>query len=314
MRKDHPKWGAKRIRAELIRAGTGPPAVSTIHRVLVRNNLVAPQPRKGPKALKRFTREVPNDLWQIDATRVKLASGGFCWVIDILDDHARYLLAATAAHAESTELACAAFEEASERYGLPRQVLSDNGLSFSGRLHGGKLVGFERRLRAAGVQLINSRPYHPQTLGKIERFHATMKAWLAEHGPPISLEELKVMLERFREHYNQERPHQSLGEAVTPAERYVSGAESPVPPSEEEPAYPAGAVLRMVGANGSLTYDYAKFSVGVVWAHRRLQVVDRQQHIDFFHGERLVRTVARQPGRTYYPLLDRRFPGRRPRR
>ena len=94
LRSEHPRWGARRIRAELARAGIDPPAKSTIHQALTRNHLVAPQRPRRPKATKRFEREAPNDLWQIDGTQVKLAGGERVWVIDVLDDHARYLLAA----------------------------------------------------------------------------------------------------------------------------------------------------------------------------------------------------------------------------
>ncbi len=97
LRKDHPRWGARRIRAELQRAGTSPPAVSTIHQVLRRNHLVALQPPRRPKASKRFVREVSNDLWQIDATEARLSSRKKAYVLDTIDDHSRLLLAALAA-------------------------------------------------------------------------------------------------------------------------------------------------------------------------------------------------------------------------
>ena len=92
LRNDHPRWGARRIRSELARAGLDPPAVSTIHQALKRNHLVAPGRSRRRKASKRFERELPNDLWQIDATEVALADGAKRWVLDCLDDHARYLL------------------------------------------------------------------------------------------------------------------------------------------------------------------------------------------------------------------------------
>jgi transposase len=136
LRKDHPRWGARRIRAELRRAGVDPPAVSTIHQALRRNHLVVDQPKKRPKATKRFEREVPNDLWQIDATKVHLAEGTEVWVMDALDDHARFLLAARAALSPTTEAAWACFEEAAARHSMPRQLISDNGPCFTGRLHG----------------------------------------------------------------------------------------------------------------------------------------------------------------------------------
>ena len=164
MRRAHPRWGARRIRAELGRVGVSAPAVSTIHQVLRRNHLVADQPPRKPKALRRFERDISNELWQIDATEVVLVDQTKSYVFDLLDDHSRYLLAAIVAPSPTGEAAWDCFEDAASRYGLPTQVLSDNGLCFTGRLHGMQ-VDFERSLRELGVQLINARPYHPQTVG-----------------------------------------------------------------------------------------------------------------------------------------------------
>jgi transposase InsO family protein len=218
MRGVRPRWGARRIQAELARRGWDPPAVSSIHQALRRNHLVAPQPPRRPTALKRFEREISNDLWQIDATCVRLASRKRAWVLDTIDDHSRYLLAAVAAEAPTGDAAWDCFEEAASRYGLPRQVLSDNGMCFTGRLHGVE-VAFEQQLRELGVELITSGPYHPQTLGKLERFHRTLKEWLSEEGPADDLPHLQELLDAFRWHYNADRPHQGIGN-LTPAERY----------------------------------------------------------------------------------------------
>ena len=119
MRKDHQRWGARRIRAELRQGGIDPSAVSTIHQVLRRNHLVADQPKKRPKATRHFEREVPNDLWQIDATKVHLEGGQEVWIVDALDDHTRYLLAAQACFGPAGEAAWACFETASSWFGLP---------------------------------------------------------------------------------------------------------------------------------------------------------------------------------------------------
>ena len=138
LRKEHPRWGARRIRAELARAGVDAPAKSTIHRTLTRNHLVAAQPPRRRPAKKRFERAVANDLWQIDATQVKLAGGERAWLVDIVDDHARYLLAAHACVALGGEAVWSCFVTAAAQHGLPRQLLSDNGTYFTGRLHGSR--------------------------------------------------------------------------------------------------------------------------------------------------------------------------------
>ena len=201
LRGEHPRWGARRIRSELARAGIEPPAKSTIHRALQRNGLIAPQPPRRTKPTKRFERPVPNDLWQIDATQVKLAGGERAWVVDVLDDHARYLLAALACVQLGGAQAWACFVAAAAQHGLPRQLLSDNGSYFTGRLLGFE-ADFERRLAEVGVELICAAPAHPETLGKLERFHRTLKEWLHDERPASTLEQLQVLLNRFRSHYN----------------------------------------------------------------------------------------------------------------
>jgi len=211
MRKRHPRWGARRIHAELARAGREPPAVATIHRALKRNHLVAAQPPRRRKADKRFEREFANDLWQIDATQIALADSEPVWVVDVLDDHARFLIAALAVASPTGEAAWACFIAASAAYGLPRQLLSDNGLIFTGRLYGLQ-VAFERKLAEAGVELINSAPAHPQTLGKLERFHRTLNdEWARSQIWPTS-QTRDQALSSFLRYYNRRRPHTSLGD------------------------------------------------------------------------------------------------------
>jgi transposase InsO family protein len=298
MRKDHPRWGARRIRAELRRAGHDPPAVSTIHQVLRRNHLVADQPRKRPRATKRFEREVPNDLWQIDATRTHLMDGTEAWIVDALDDHARYLLAARSADGPTEEAAWHAFSAASADHGLPRQLLSDNGLCFTGRLHGFE-VAFERKVRSLGVALINSRPQHPETLGKLERFHKTLKEWLADEGPAKDLAHLQEILDRFRAHYNDERPHQGIGD-LTPVERYRQGPASPPTLEElEEPVYPRGAIIRTVWRNGVVTYDRRNIGLGKRWAGLKVRIVPAGKLVHVYYGQVLVRSLAFDPDRRY---------------
>jgi transposase InsO family protein len=301
MRKDHPRWGARRIRAELLRAGTTPPATSTIHQALRRNHLVADQPKKRPKATRRFEREVPNDLWQIDATRVHLGGGTEAWVVDVLDDHARYLLAARACLGPTTEAAWACFEQAATRHGMPRQLLSDNGLCFTGRLHG-RVVDFERRVRSLGIILINSGPYHPETLGKLERFHKTMKEWLADEGPPLDLAHLQQLLDRFRAHYNEDRPHQAISDA-TPAERYrPTPTRTLIVEEIEKPAYPRGAIIRTVWRNGVVTYNRRNIGLGRRWAGLKVRIVPAGELIHVYYGKILVRSLACDPARRYQPL------------
>ena len=300
LRKNHPRWGARRIRIELRRSGADPPATSSIHQALRRNYLVADQPHKRPQATKRFERDVPNDLWQIDATRTHLAEGTEAWIVDALDDHARYLLAARACDGPTEQAAWEAFSEATAHFGLPRQLLSDNGLCFTGRLHGFE-VAFERKVRSLGVALINSRPDHPETLGKLERFHKTLKEWLHDQGPASDLGHLQDLLDWFGHHYNEERPHQGIAD-LTPAERYRPGpALFPSEEEGEEPHYPPGAILRKVWSNGVVTYDNRTIGLGRRWGGLTVRIVPVGELIHIYYGKVLTRSLAFDAGRRYQP-------------
>jgi transposase InsO family protein len=305
MRTTHPRWGARRIRAELTREGIDAPAVSTVHQALRRNGLVATQPRHKVKADKRFEREISNDLWQIDATRILLGDDTPAWVINLLDDHSRYLLAALAGPQATTDLAWDTFEVAASRYGLPRQVLSDNGLAFTGRLRSFEVI-FETNLRDLGVELINSAPYHPQTLGKLERFHRTLKEWLGDEGPAWDLEHLQELLDGFRFHYNRHRPHQGIDDA-TPAERYEPASDKlPQPPAIRTPQYPPHSILRRVTATGNVGYHKKLIQVGYRWAGATVRVITIGELTHIYYGETLIRALAIDPHRYYQGLKPRR--------
>jgi transposase InsO family protein len=315
LRKRHARWGARRIHAELRRGGVDPPAVATIHRALRRNHLVAPQPPRRARASKRFERETCNDLWQIDATEVALVGGERVWIVDCLDDHARFLLAAIACASPTGEAAWACFV-ASSAYGLPRQLLSDNHLSFTGRRYGIE-VAFERKLAEAGVELINAAPAHPQTLGKLERFHRTLKEWLADEGPALDLEQLQLLLDRFRAHYNGRRPHQGIGNQ-TPAERYLPAAAAEAPlgelaPSEQDkqPAYPPHSLTRKVWANGVVAVDGLGITLGRRYAGATVRIVEVGELIHVYLGDELLRALA--PDRTHrYQKLGKQKRRRQP--
>ena len=315
MRKDHPRWGARRIRSELARAGVDPPVVSTIHQVLVRNGLVAARPPRRPKADKRFEREIANDLWQIDATRIVLANSSEVWVVDVIDDHSRYLLAAIAGPAATGDLAWDSFELAARRYGLPRQVLSDNGLIFTGRLHGTE-VAFEVSLKDLGVELINSAPYHPQTLGKLERFHRTIKEWLTDEGPAETLEHLQELLDGFRFHYNRHRPHQGINDH-TPAERYgvvpidPGVIRLPGPDEMTEPTYPPDAYIHKVGETGNIGWRGKLIHIGIRYATAQVRVIEVDRLVHIYHGDDLIRALTIDPDRYYQPKGGRQPPRRR---
>jgi hypothetical protein len=175
-------------------------------------------------------------------------------------------------------------------------VLSDNGLIFTGRLHRVE-VAFETSLAELGVEMINSAPYHPQTLGKLERFHRTVKEWLRDEGPAETLEHLQELLDGFRFHYNRQRPHQGIGDA-TPAERYGVAPIDPdvtrIPGTGEmtEPTYPPGSFVRKVGDTGNIGFRGKLIHVGFRYATAQVQVIEVDQLVHIYHGDALIRALT----------------------
>ncbi|MDJ0337581.1 DDE-type integrase/transposase/recombinase [Cryobacterium sp. PH31-O1] len=158
LRVDNPRWGARTLHTKLVQAGLArPPVVSTIHRVLQRHGLVVAQEHRAPKEWKRFERHAPNDLWQIDGTMVALADGSKAWIVDLLDDHARYAIGATAVRRFTVHAAWKAMDTAITEHGVPRQLISDNGLQFKSR-KGQKPVFFQERLAALNIHLPTPTP------------------------------------------------------------------------------------------------------------------------------------------------------------
>jgi len=294
-RKAKPRWGAKKIRSMLARDGWVPvPAVSTVHQVLVRRGLVEQTPRRREPAegWRRFVRPCPNDLWHVDATRHLLANGRAFWVVDLVDDHSRFLLATHVCPAPTVTAGWAAVRAAVAAYGLPRQLLSDNGLNFTGRLRG-VTVAFERQVRAAGIELIHARPYHPETLGKLERQHATQNDWLADYGPPTSLAAAQRLLEAYRTDYNPARPHEAIGQHF-PAEIYRPDQGIELPAVELAPAdpYPDGCLKRRVGPGGALRYAKTRFILDSRWDGITVGLIRDHGRLEVYYGAALIETIS----------------------
>jgi transposase InsO family protein len=206
---------------------------ATIHRILVRAGAVVPDPSKRPRSsYLRFEAAMPNECWQSDFTHYRLTRpdgtpGVDVEVISWLDDHARYALGVTA-HARITgPIVLATFRQVADLHGHPASTLTDNGMVYTTRLSGGSLRGtrgrngFEAELHRYGIVQKNSRPNHPTTCGKVERFQQTLKKWLRAQSPqPVTIAELQTLLDAFVEVYNTQRPHKSLPHRATPATIY----------------------------------------------------------------------------------------------
>lgn len=202
--------GAATIESHLARELSRPPSISTIHRVLVRRGFVNPQPKKRPKSSYiRFEADQPNEMWQSDFTDWTLTTGRKVEILNFIDDHSRLLLASRAVSVVKGADVIATFVEACERWGTPACVLTDNGAVYNAISRHGR-TAFECLLDDLGVNYKHSRPYHPQTQGKMERWHSTLKKWLNKH-PARTLPELQRHLDEFVEYYNEVRPHRARG-------------------------------------------------------------------------------------------------------
>jgi transposase InsO family protein len=281
LRKKHKRWGARRIRAELKRAGwQGVPAVSSIHIALIRNGVIATESKASP-ATKRFEREQPGELLQIDGKEVVLTTGQIVHVVSTLDDHSRYCSSAIVAESLDCESAIEAFEQAVIECGFPFSVLADRGSCFTGKTK--KTVNaFERHLWGYGVITLNGRPYHPQTQGKIERYHRTLGEWLEDFGPFRTTDELQRTVDEFRHDYNHLRPNQALNDD-TPAERLAMKPWKPADSSANSNLRQRSSI-RISQADGRLVYGDWKFGFGKTWAKHPFEVIDFGHIIEIKDG------------------------------
>ena len=211
--------GPVTIAWNLEREGFTPPSTSTIRRILHAAGLITPEPRKRPRSsIIRFQAEQPNETWQSDFTHWPLADGTDIEILNFLDDHSRFLLACVAFTRVTGDAVVNTFLKTTDQYGIPASTLTDNGVVFTARFVGGRNA-FEYLLQLLGIRQKNGKPGHPQTQGKIERFHQTLKRFLAAQPAATTITELQRQLDRFREHYNEHRPHRANNHA-TPGDTY----------------------------------------------------------------------------------------------
>jgi transposase InsO family protein len=273
------------------------PSQATIWRVLVRRGFVEPEPRKRPKAsYRRFQANAPNELWQADCIDWVIATGAVK-ILSFLDDHSRVALRVKALAAATSEATWETFCEATQAWGVPLGQLNDNGLNFSGRLRGIE-VFFETHLRAAGVVPKTSRPYHPQTCGKVERFQQTLKKWLRRQPPAADLDELQAQLDAFVAYYNHHRPHRGIGRR-TPIEAWAA-----TPPAINLGVAlpsPARATTVVVDERGVIQLSPYRIHIGNRWARRTAVVHHDQTHAAIYIDHKLVRALAFDRTRSYQP-------------
>ena len=262
---------------------------ATVSRVLTRHGVVTPDPAKRPRSsFLRFEAEQPNETWQSDFTHYRLTGpdgtpGTDVEILSWLDDHSRYALSVTAHHRVTGPIVLDTFRAAVDRFGCPASTLTDNGMVFTTRLSGGKggRNGFEHELRRLGVTQKNSRPNHPTTCGKVERFQQTMKNWLrAQPVQPTTIAELQALLEVFAEIYNQQRPHRSLPHRATPATVYT--ARPKAGPGDRTTDSHARVRTDRVDAGGKVTLRHGGrlYSIGLGRTHARTRVLLLVEDLD----------------------------------
>jgi transposase InsO family protein len=213
--------GAVTIHWHLSRRHDAVPSVSSIWRILKRRGFVTAQPKKRPRSsYVRFAAALPNETWQSDMTHWTLADGTGVEIVNFIDDHSRLCVASTALEVTRATDVAEIFITAAQRHGTPASVLTDNGAIYTAAYRGGKVI-METLLETLGVTYKHSSPYHPQTCGKVERFHQTEKKFLAKQPGATDLTELQAQLDRFVDSYNHTRPHRGI-ERRTPADVFAA--------------------------------------------------------------------------------------------
>ena len=294
--------GAHAIAYHLTQQGLPAPSPATIRRILTRRGLVAPQPHKRPRSSwKRFQADQPNQRWQADTTHWTLANADEVEVLNLLDDHARLALASTARRVFKAADVLTCVTTAIAAYGLPAAVLTDNGAVFAGGPRGGGRVALEVTLTALGVAVRHARPYHPQTCGKVERFHQTLKQWLARHPRAATTADLQGQLDTFRAYYNPQRPHRALDRRTPPR---------PTPPAPKParsvptPARPRHDIVDTTGVV-TLRHDSRLHHIGLGRRHAGIRVLVlvldlHVRGINHATGQ-LLRGLTLDPTRDYQP-------------
>jgi len=246
--------GALTIRYHLAQSHEEVPTTRTIHRILVRRGFVTPQPQKRPRSSwLRFEHDLPNECWQSDMTHWQLADQTSVEILNFIDDFSRCVLASVVVPVATAPEVVRVFYQAADRYGLPASVLTDNGAIYTARYRGAT-TGLELDLAMLGITFKHGKPYHPQTQGKIERYHRTLKKWLRKQPAAESIAELQDQIDRFVEYYNETRPHQARGCPPMHAWRSLDKA---TPVLDGQPVVAATTVRRdKVDKGGTVTLRY----------------------------------------------------------
>ena len=269
VRTDNPGWGARTIRDVLLAEGhTNIPCAKTVNNILNRYGCISASESQKRRPFTRFEKELCNELWQVDFKgEFRMENGQYCYPLDILDDHSRFALG-VAPGLSTANVVIPTFVHIFREYGLPNAILSDNGAQFAGFRKG--YTQFERWLMDLDILPIHGRIKHPQTQGKIERFHRTMKQELLSHTVIADIEDAKTKFAVWRDKYNNIRPHEALGmkrpgEVYEPSQRQYN---------ESIPKYEYGGQYHVIKVN---SWGYVRFDKWQVYLSETM--ID--QYIEF---------------------------------
>ena len=276
-RGEHPTWGARKLKRFLQDKGYDKlPAVSTISDILSRNGCIAPEESQIHTPYKRFEKEAPNRMWQMDFKgHFSMLDNQRCHPLTILDDHSRFSICVDAKSDEKWHTTKPSIEKAFQEYGLPDSILCDNGNPW-GDNRGG-YTAFDLWMMQLNILPIHGRPLHPQTQGKEERFHRTLKADLLVRVPMRNLAHAQKEFDAYRNCYNNERPHEALNLDV-PARHYRASKRKYISETHE-PEYDGGRQLRKVNYKGYLSIHQHRYYLSEVFIDKYLEIKPISDHI-----------------------------------
>lgn len=298
--------GPLSVQQSMLDAGMPAPSRATLARIFTRYGVVTHQPQKRPRSSwRRFTFKFVHQCWQLDATEWRLAQGEKVVIFQLLDDHSRLIVGSWVDTGESSAGAVSVMSAAVANHQAPQLLLTDNGRSMNPHRLGvvSQLVKYAESL---GIKAITSRAYHPQTMGKNERVHSTLKKWLRARAAPVSIDELTEWVHVFDQHYNKRRPHQGL-DMCTPA-AVVATDPWAIPPQPPEPVPAQNSARRVtpvrmarVLANGSVRVRGYFVGLGTEHGGKDVLTILEGQHIAVFDADGThLRSVEITPGRTYF--------------
>ena len=318
----HPEWGPRRIVYELARAGVDPvPSESAVYRALARLHLIDPSGRRRrDRKWKRWERGRPMELWQMDVVGgFRLTDGHTAKALTGVDDHSRFCVSAHLMVRETSQRVCEGLAAALRVYGVPEQILTDNGRVFTGRYHRPPVeVLFDRICRENGIEHLHTQPRSPTTTGKIERFHRALRTEFRTDRVFADLAAAQAELDVWVRSYNHDRPHQALGMA-SPAERFIRAEPAPVTrlrgavAASERPNADRGDgfwVTRRASPVGAVCVNWQQVCLGKAAAGHDIDVWVTDRLVQFYDGDALLKTAQRTtPGEV--KVKHRHVPGGR---